>query len=120
LNEETMTVTHTETSPLEEPAAEVPVADPGLLSPPESESNRARLARHTRRARLYASAGVFVALFVVLVLLASANTKMAKLDWIVGSTHASLSWIVLATAVFGWLLGITTALTVQHRTRRPR
>lgn len=43
---------------------------------------------------------MFVALLVVLVILASENTHPAKLDWVVGSTQASLSWIILAAAVF--------------------
>src|SRR5581483_8246241 len=69
-----------------------------------------RLARHTRRVRLYVSAGATVALLVLLVVLASENTHGAKLNWVVGSTHASLAWIIAAAAVFGWLLGITTAV----------
>jgi len=40
------------------------------------------------------------------------------LNWVVGSTRASLAWIVVAAAVFGWLLGITTAIVVHRRTRR--
>jgi uncharacterized integral membrane protein len=44
-----------------------------------------------------------------------------KLDWVFGSTtHASLVWIILAAAVLGWLLGITTATAFHRRTRRPR
>jgi uncharacterized integral membrane protein len=98
-------------------ATSSPVGDgPSVVSP--GESRGARLARHARRVRLYASAGLFVALLVVLVVLASKNTTAAKLDWVVGSTHASVSWIILAAAVFGWLLGITTSEVVRRRTRR--
>jgi uncharacterized integral membrane protein len=103
-------------------------ASVGEESPPEtfpapsvassSEPRGVRLARHTRRARLYAWAGAFVTLLAVLVILASENTHTAKLDWVVGSTRASLSWIILAAAVFGWLLGIATAVVVHRRTRR--
>jgi uncharacterized integral membrane protein len=106
-------------APGEAPALEGPAvsaAGPRLGS--SSEPRATRLARLTRDARLYASAGVFVALIVVLVILASENTRPAKLDWVVGSTRASLSWIILAAAVFGWLLGITTAVVVRRRTRR--
>jgi len=42
-----------------------------------------------------------------------------KLDWVVGSTHASLVWIILAAAVLGWLLGIATSIVFRYRTRRP-
>jgi len=69
---------------------------------------------------LYASAGVLVALLVVLVVLASVNTRSAKLDWVIGSNQAPLSLIILAAAVFGWSLGITTAVGVRRRTRRSR
>jgi uncharacterized integral membrane protein len=92
------------------------LATPSLVTP--GESRGARLTRHARQARLYASAGLIVALLAVLVILVSRNTTTAKLDWVVGSTHASVSWIVLAAAVFGWLLGITTSVVVRRRTRR--
>ena len=101
---------------------DVPVADSGPDSgstSPLPESRRARLTRHGRRARLYTGAVVFVALFAVLVVLTTKNTRAVKLDWAFGSTHASLVWIILAAAVIGWLLGITTAVVFHHRTRRP-
>lgn len=93
--------------------------DPGT-DVPTRESHGARIARHGRRVRLYMWAGLLVAAFALLVVLVSANTHAVKLDWAVGSTHASLDWIILAAAVLGWLLGITTAVVFRHRTRRPR
>ncbi len=87
---------------------------------PTGESHGARIARHGRRIRLYMWAGLLVAVFALLVVLVSANTHAVKLDWAVGSTQASLDWIILAAAVLGWLLGITTAVVFRHRTRRPR
>ncbi|HTZ05277.1 MAG TPA: hypothetical protein VMB53_05940 [Gaiellaceae bacterium] len=62
---------------------------------------------------------MLVAVLALLVVLVSANTHAVKLGWAVGSTHASLDWIILAAAVLGWLLGITTAVVFNHRTRRP-
>lgn len=95
-----------ETTPVQEPA------------PKESRADR--LARHGRRAGLYAWVSTFVVLLVVLVVLISRNTRRVKLDWVFGSTtRASLVWIILAAAVLGWLLGITTAVVLRHRTRRP-
>ena len=102
--------------PAEEPAANRLAAEPVSGLEPRGE----RFARHARRARMYASAGAFVALAALLVVLASRNTGTAKLDWVVGSTHAALSWIILAAAVFGWLLGLTTAAIVRRRTRQAR
>jgi uncharacterized integral membrane protein len=84
-----------------------------------SESRAERFVRHGRHARLYTGAVVFIALLAVLIVLSSMNTRSVKLDWAVGSTHASLVWIILAAAVIGWLLGITTAVVFRHRTRRP-
>jgi len=77
-----------------------------------------RRRRHGKRAGLYAWAGVLVALLVVLIALIAANTSAVKLDWVVGSTHASLVWIILASAVLGWLLGLVTGMVVRRRTRR--
>lgn len=99
--------------------APTPASIPDPVSPPSPESRTERLVRHGRRARLYTGAVVFVALLAVLIVLISKNTRSVKLDWAVGSTHASLVWIILAAAVIGWLLGITTAVVFGHRTRRP-
>jgi uncharacterized integral membrane protein len=57
-------------------------------------------------------------LLVILTALIAANTGDVKLDWVVGSTHASLVWIILVSAVLGWLLGLATSSVVHHRTRR--
>ena len=107
-----MTETHAhEPEPAREPSLEA-----ALASSPESRSER--LHRHGRRARMYAWAVLLVAVLAVLVVLTSRNTRVVKLDWAFGSTNASLVWIVLAAAVLGWVLGITTAAVFRHRTRR--
>jgi len=84
------------------------------------ESRGQRAIRHGRRARLYAWAVLFVAVLVVLIVLIAANVRSVKVDWVLGSTHASLVWIVLAGTVLGWLLGMTTSVLFRYRTRRPR
>ena len=84
------------------------------------ELRGARLRRHGHRAGLYAWAFALVALLVVVIALAVANTRQVKLSWVVGSDHASLVWIVLASAVLGWLLGIATSIVFRLRTRRRR
>jgi uncharacterized integral membrane protein len=89
-------------------------------SPLSSESPAQRLRRHGRRARLYTGAVAFVGLLTIFIVLITANTRPVKLNWAIGSTHASLVWIILTAAVAGWLLGITTALVFHHRTRRLR
>jgi uncharacterized integral membrane protein len=77
-----------------------------------------QLRRHARRVWLYTWAGALVALLVILVALVVANTRSVRVSWVVGSTHQSLVWIILATAVLGWLLGIVTSVIFRHRTRR--
>jgi len=77
-----------------------------------------RLRRHGHRTGLYAWAFALVALLVIVIALAVANTRQVKLSWVVGKSHASLVWIILAAAVLGWLLGITTSVIFRLRTRR--
>jgi uncharacterized integral membrane protein len=84
------------------------------------ESRSERLRRHGRRTGLYAWAFGLVALLVVLIALSVANTRQVKLGWVVGTSHASLVWIILAAAVLGWLLGICTSVAFRLRTRAHR
>jgi uncharacterized integral membrane protein len=97
----------------EQPPAAVPETEP-------VEGRRDRLRRHGRRTRLYVSAFASVALLVIVIALVVANTRQVKLDWVFGTTHASLIWIILVAAVLGWLLGITTSIVFRLRTRRRR
>jgi uncharacterized integral membrane protein len=95
---------------------------PTLEAAPEPavlETRGARALRHGRRARLYAWAVVGVVALVALVALVAANARSVKLDWIFGSGHASLIWIVVGAAVLGWLMGIATCILFRYRTRKP-
>jgi len=95
------------------PAAPKPVA-------PLGETPRERARRHGRRGRLYAWALLLVGAVVVLVALAVANTRQVELSWVVGSAHASVVWIIIGSAILGWLLGIATSIIFRARTRMPR
>jgi uncharacterized integral membrane protein len=79
-----------------------------------------RLRRHGHHTRLYTWAFGLVALLIVLIALVIANTRAVELSWVVGTGHASLVWIILASAVLGWLLGIVTSVVFRLRTRRRR
>ena len=79
-----------------------------------------RARRHAQRVRLYSYAIALVVLLVVVVGLIAANTRHVKVSWVFGSTRISLVWLVLATAIFSWLLGIVTATLFRRRTRAPR
>jgi uncharacterized integral membrane protein len=72
-----------------------------------------------RRGRLYAWAFASIALLVVLVALVATNTRSVQLDWVLGSTRASLVWVIFAAALLGWLFGIATSILFRYRTRRP-
>jgi uncharacterized integral membrane protein len=84
------------------------------------EARLARLRRHGHRTGLYAWAFLLVTLLVVVIALTIANTRQVKVSWVVGTSHASLVWIILAAAVLGWLLGIVTSVVFSLRTRRRR
>ena len=84
------------------------------------ETPRGRSRRHARRSRLYAYAVVTVAIAAIVIALAASNTAKTKVSWIVGTSHVSLIWMVLAAAVLGWILGLLTAVALQRRTRAPR
>ena len=85
---------------------------------PAGEPRRERFGRRAHRARLYTWAGLSVALLVVLILLIAANDRQVMLDWVVGTSRASLVWIIVVATVLGWLLGICTSVLVRRRTRR--
>jgi uncharacterized integral membrane protein len=85
-----------------------------------TESRSERLRRRGRHAGLYTWAFGLVALLVALIALVIANTHQVKLSWVIGTGHASLVWIILASAVLGWLLGIVTSVVFRLRTRRQR
>jgi len=79
-----------------------------------------RLRRHGHRTWLYSLAFGLVALLVIVIALAAANTRQVRVSWVAGSGHASLVWIILASTVLGWLLGMVTSVVFRLRTRRRR
>ena len=97
-----------------------PEADPTQTTSQSEpvEPRRERLRRQGRHTGLYVWAFGLVALLVVLIALVIANTRQVKLSWVAGTGHASLVWIILASAVLGWLLGIVTSVVFRLRTRR--
>jgi uncharacterized integral membrane protein len=97
-------------------ATSPPEPEPAPVQP--VETRRDSLGRHAHRARLYTWSFVLVAALVVLVALILSNTRQVRLSWVFGTTHASLVWIILATAVVSWLLGLATSIVFRRRTRR--
>jgi uncharacterized integral membrane protein len=54
---------------------------------------------------------------VFLILLIARNTRQVKVDYVFGSTLMRLVWLVIISAITGWVLGIVTAFLVRRRTR---
>ena len=84
---------------------------------PEGESRMRRGVRYGHRTGLYVTLVVGIVFAVFLILLIARNTRQVKLDYVVGSTRAALIWLVVISAITGWVLGIVTAFFIRRRTR---
>ena len=76
-----------------------------------------RSLRYGHRTGLYATLILGIAAVVLLILLIARNTRQVRLDYVVGHTNAGLIWLVVISAITGWVLGIVTAFLVRRRTR---
>lgn len=110
-----------------DPEADAPDAEEGATDAeagaPDAasgaETPRQRFRRKAERVRLHANSVAVVALLAYLVALAALNTRSVKADWVFGTSHVALVWIVLFTAILGWLLGLLSIAKYHWRTRRP-
>lgn len=102
----------------EREASAPPVTDRPASTAEETRFGRFRRKAH--RARLHGYAIAAVALVAYLIALAVSNTAHVKVGWVFGSSHVSLVWLVLFTAILGWLLGLATSSRFRWRTRAPR
>jgi uncharacterized integral membrane protein len=84
------------------------------------ETRAESLHRKGLRVRLHGYAIAIVALVAVLIALAASNTARVKVNWLVGSSHVSLVWLVLVTAIVAWLLGLLASVRFNWRTRAPQ
>jgi uncharacterized integral membrane protein len=80
----------------------------------------AQAGRDRHRTRLYVSLVVGIGVIVFLILLIARNTRQVKVDYVIDDTQTRLIWLVIISAVAGWVLGITTSFLIRRRTRRPR
>ena len=94
---------------MSEPEKEAPVL--------EAESRLRRGIRYSHRTGLYASLVVAIATIVVLILLIAQNTRRVKVDYVFGTSQTRLIWLVIVSAITGWVLGIVTAFLIRRRTR---
>jgi uncharacterized integral membrane protein len=84
---------------------------------PVEESRFRRGLRYGHRAGLYASLAIGIAAAVFLILLIARNSHHVKVDYVFNTTHTQLIWLVVVSAITGWVLGIVTAFLVRRRTR---
>jgi uncharacterized integral membrane protein len=90
-------------------------------SEPSHEGPSSEPVRSRSRAGLYARVFVLVALLVVLIALVVANTPgSVELSWVFGSGRVSIVWVIVLSAILGWLVGIVTGALIRHRTRGRR
>ena len=85
-----------------------------------SETRGEHFRRKAHRTRLHGYAIAAVALGAALIALAASNTAHVKVNWVLGSSHVSLVWLVLGAAILGWLLGLVAIAAFHWRTRAPR
>ena len=85
---------------------------------PAEESRFRRGLRYTHRTWLYISVFAAVATFVYLILLISRNTRHVKVDYVFGDTNARVVWLIVVSALTGWVLGLATSYLLRRRTRR--
>jgi len=87
---------------------------------PTEETRFRRGVRYTHRTGLYLSVAVAIATVVYLILLIAENARRVQVDYVFGSTHTRLIWLIVVSGALGWLLGLVTSYLVRRRTRPPR
>ena len=84
------------------------------------ETRFRRGLRYGHRSTLYFSLAVVIATVVYLILLIARNTRQVKLDYVFGSAHARVIWLIVISGLLGWACGLATSYLLRRRTRRPR
>ena len=99
---------------MSEPEQEAPTPEAPTL---EAETRFRRGVRYSHRTGLYVSLVVAIATIVFLILLIAQNTRRVKVDYVFGNTQTRLVWLVIISAITGWVLGIVTGFLIRRRTR---
>ena len=81
------------------------------------ESRLERSLRYGHLTGLYAAAAVAIAVLVFLILLIARNTDHVTFDYVFGDAKTALIWLIVISAIAGWVLGIVTAFLIRRRTR---
>lgn len=104
---------------MSEPEQEGPTLEARTVeaSTPATETRFRRGIRYSHQTGLYVSLVVAISTIVFLILLIAQNTRRVKVDYVLGNTQARLVWLVIISAITGWVLGIVTAFLIRRRTR---
>jgi uncharacterized integral membrane protein len=73
--------------------------------------------RHTRRAGSVFSVVIVIAALLFLILLIVRNTRHVKIDYVFGDAQARVVWLIIVSALTGWVLGLATSYLVRRRRR---
>lgn len=87
---------------------------------PAEETRFRRGVRYGHRTTLYVALVAALIAIVYLILLIARNTDTVTLDYVFGKATSRLIWLIVISAITGWVLGIATSFLVRRRTRRPR
>jgi len=87
---------------------------------PVEESRFDRSLRYGHRTAAYAAIVVAIAVLIFLILLIARNADPVDFDYVFANTHTRLIWLIVISAIAGWVLGIVTAFLIRRRTRGPR
>jgi uncharacterized integral membrane protein len=85
---------------------------------PAVETRFRRGVRYTHRTGLYLAVSVLIGTGVFLILLIARNTRQVKVDYVFGDAQARVVWLIVISAIAGWVLGVATAYLLRRRTRR--
>jgi uncharacterized integral membrane protein len=67
--------------------------------------------------RQFVLVAIAIGILVYLILLVVQNRRQVKVDYVVGSSHTRLIWLIVITGFLGWLLGIATSYFARRRRR---
>lgn len=87
--------------------------------PPPAEETRFRKGvRHANRAGSIFAVVVMIASVIFLILLIARNTRQVRVDYVFGHAQARVVWLIIISALVGWVLGLATSYLVRRRWRR--
>jgi len=91
-----------------------------MTEPPDRPLSPEETARRRLGARQLLSLAVALAAVVYFILLIVQNRREVKVDYVLGSGHHKLIWLIVVSGFLGWLLGLATSFLLRRRLRRER